>query len=65
MTTAQAVTSVVYFDQHLGAAHPKQKRWSKYAFLTFLMAKAKKEEKSKKFAAKIYLSYKIIRSIFY
>ena len=25
---------VVYFDQHLGAAHPK--RWSKYAILMFL-----------------------------
>ena len=31
-------SSVVYFDQCLGAAHPK--RWSRYAFFMFLMAKS-------------------------
>ena len=43
-------TDVVYFDQRLDAAHSK--RWSKYAILTFLMAKSLK---SKKFGAKFLL----------
>ena len=51
---------VVYFDQHLGAAHSKL--WSKYAFLTFLrtnsLEEEKKGEKSKKFAAQQNLSKK-------
>ena len=35
---------VVYFDQRLGAAHPK--RWLKYEFLMFLTAKSKKIRKN-------------------
>ena len=46
----QLHSSVVYFDQHLGAAHSKH--WSKYAFVTFLLKIAKKMQKRKKFAAK-------------
>ena len=41
---------VVYFNQQLGAAHPK--RWLKYTFLTLLTTKSKKGQKSKKLAAK-------------
>ena len=33
---------VVYFDQHLGAAHSK--RWSKSSFLTFLLQKTLKKQ---------------------
>ena len=40
---------VVYFDQHLDAAHSKC--WSKYAFLHFLQ-KIKKRKQSKKIEAK-------------
>ena len=41
----------MYFDQNLGAAHSKH--WLKYAFLTFVMPKAKKGEKRQKFGALI------------
>ena len=41
---------VEYFNQQLGAAHPK--RWLKYTFLTLLTTKSKKGQKSKKLAAK-------------
>ena len=36
-----ALLTVLIFDQHLGAAHPK--RWLKYAFLKFVMAKSTKK----------------------
>ena len=41
---------VVYFEQHLGAAHSEC--WSKYAFSAFVGDKAEKSRKSKKFVAK-------------
>ena len=37
---------VVYFDQHLGAAHSKL--WPKYAFYVFQMKNVNKEEKEGK-----------------
>ena len=43
-------THVVYFNQHLGAAHSKC--WSKYVFLAFFVLKSYENAKSKKFAAK-------------
>ena len=50
MRTDSPPLPVVYFDQRLGAAHPE--RWSKFVFLTFLMAKSYKRTKRKKFVAK-------------
>ena len=47
MTIAVKPPNVVYFDQHLGAAHSK--RWLKYAFSCF----GGKMEKSKKIEAKL------------
>ena len=46
-TEFQTTLFVVYFDQLLGAAHPKS--WSKSSFSA---KKAEKSEKNKKFAAK-------------
>ena len=37
-----SLTDVVYFDQHLGAAHSKC--WSKYPFSHFLRKTHRKEE---------------------
>ena len=34
---------VVYFDQRMGAVHPK--RWSKKSFLAFFVVKAEKMQK--------------------
>ena len=45
------IGSVVYFNQHLDAEHSRC--WSKYAFLTFLMAKGKKKRKKHKICSKI------------
>ena len=42
--------TVVYFDQHLSAAHSK--RCLKYTFSTFFVQKAEKGTKSKKIKAK-------------
>ena len=39
---SQGLANVVYFNQCLGAAHPK--RCLKYAILTFLMAKSLKKQ---------------------
>ena len=38
LSTRKPMLVVVYFDQYLGAMHPK--RWSKYVFLTLLTAKS-------------------------
>ena len=42
---------VVYFDQGLGAAHPKD--WSNRHFQHFLCLKAEKMQKSNKFGVKL------------
>ena len=53
-----ATTHVVYFDQCLGAAHPK--RWLKYAFFTVFMAKSlKKQEMCSKIWQKNVSKYSV------
>ena len=45
---------VVYFDQHLGAAHSKC--WWKYAFTLFYMKKAAIEAKARQLSIQLMLS---------
>ena len=51
---------VVYFDQHLSAAHSEH--WSKHAFSTFFMVKSKKRKKKQEFWKAVWSVYKFVRT---